>query len=76
MEAVRLPWITQLGATLLYPGRTMQVHSLKRMNTEKTELVGTGPVWRDIDHNKHPLPTTQEKTLHMDITRWSTLKSD
>ena len=23
-----------------------------------------------------PLPTTQEKTLHMDITRWSTLKSD
>ena len=27
-------------------------------------------------HNKHPLPTTQEKTLHMDITRWSTLKLD
>ena len=26
-------------------------------------------------HNKHPLPTTQEKTLYMDITRWSTLKS-
>ena len=26
--------------------------------------------------NTHPLPTTQEKTLHMDITRWSTLKSD
>ena len=22
-------------------------------------------------HNKHPLPTTQEKTLYMDITRWS-----
>ena len=28
------------------------------------------------DHNKHPLPTTQEKTLHMDITRRSTPKSD
>ena len=27
-------------------------------------------------HNKHPLPTTQEKTLYMDITRWSILKSD
>ena len=27
-------------------------------------------------HRKHPLPTTQEKTLYMDITRWSTLKSD
>ena len=27
-------------------------------------------------HSKHPLPTTQEKTLHMDITRWSTQNSD
>ena len=27
-------------------------------------------------HSKHPLPTTQEKTLHMDITRWLTPKSD
>ena len=27
-------------------------------------------------HSNHPLPTTQEKTLHMDITRWSTPKSD
>ena len=27
-------------------------------------------------HSKQPLPTTQEKTLHMDITRWSTPKSD
>ena len=27
-------------------------------------------------HSKHPLPTTQEKTLHMDITRWSTPKSE
>ena len=26
--------------------------------------------------SKHLLPTTQEKTLHMDITRWSTPKSD
>ena len=27
-------------------------------------------------HSKHPLPTTEKKTLHMDITRWSTPKSD
>ena len=27
-------------------------------------------------HSKHPLPTTQEKTLHTDINRWSTPKSD
>ena len=26
--------------------------------------------------SKHPLPTTQEKILHMDITRWPTVKSD
>ena len=29
-----------------------------------------------IGHSKHRLPTTQEKALHMGITRWSTLKSD
>ena len=27
-------------------------------------------------HSKHPLPTTQERTLHIDITRRSTPKSD
>ena len=27
-------------------------------------------------YSKQPLPRTQEKTLHMDITRWSTPKSD
>ena len=27
-------------------------------------------------HSKYPLPTTQEKTIRMDITRWSTPKSD
>jgi len=27
-------------------------------------------------HSKHPLPTMQEKTIHMDITKWSTPKSD
>ena len=27
-------------------------------------------------HSKHPLPTTQEKTPHKEITRWPTPKSD
>ena len=31
---------------------------------------------KHIGHSKHTLSTTQEKTLHMDITRWSILKSD
>ena len=30
---------------------------------------------QDTGHSKHPLPTIQWKTLHMDITRWSTPKS-
>ena len=29
-----------------------------------------------LGHSKHPLPTTQEKNLHMDITRWPISKSD
>ena len=33
--------------------------------------------WRErTGHSQHTLPTAQEKTLHMDITRWSTPKSD
>ena len=31
---------------------------------------------RERTGHKHSLPTTQEKTLHVDITRWSALKSD
>ena len=27
-------------------------------------------------HSKHPLPTTEEPVLHIDITRWSIPKSD
>ena len=27
-------------------------------------------------HSEHPLPTTQETTLHTNITRWSIPKSD
>ena len=27
-------------------------------------------------HSKHPFPITQETTLHMDVTRWSIVKSD
>ena len=31
---------------------------------------------REYTGHSNPLPTTQEKTLHMGITRWSILKSD
>ena len=29
-----------------------------------------------IGHSKHPLPITQDKTLHMGMTKWSIPKSD
>ena len=46
-------------------------------NTERRRAKANRVLPREYTgHNKHPLPTTQEKTLYMDITRWSTLKSD
>ena len=46
-------------------------------NTEWSRAKANGVLPRKCTgHSKHSLPTTQEKTLHMDITRWSTLKSD
>ena len=46
-------------------------------NTELNRAKANRVLPREHTGNStHPLPTTQEKTLHMDITRWSTLKSD
>ena len=46
-------------------------------STEWSRAKGSRALPRECTgHSKHPLPTTQGKTLHMDIIRWSTLKSD
>ena len=46
-------------------------------NTERSREKANRVLPRECcGHSKHPLPTTQEKTLRMDITRWSTPKSD
>ena len=46
-------------------------------NTEWSRAKANRVLPRELTgHSKHPLPTTQETTLHMDITRWSTPKSD
>ena len=46
-------------------------------NTEWSRAKSKGVLPKErTGHSKHSLPTTQEKTLHMDITRWSVLKSD
>ena len=70
---------------------TIENSSAIKMNTFKTVIMGwmnLEPIihtevsqkekdkYHILTHSKHPLPTTQEKTLHMDITRWSTPKSD
>ena len=31
---------------------------------------------KQTGHSKHPIPTTQKMTLHVDITKWSVSKSD
>ena len=46
-------------------------------NTEWSRAKGNRVLPKErTGHSKCPRPTTQEKTLHMHITRWSTAKSD
>ena len=60
-------WNTKVGSQEI-PGVTgkfghgVRNEASKRLRVLSRECTG---------HSKHPLPTTQEKTLHMDITRWS-----
>ena len=44
-------------------------------NEERQRLTRVLPTER-TGHSKHPVPTTQQMTLHVDITRQSILKSD
>ena len=65
LSQLKLQKITQKTASALY----------ERAQTRPEEpLSKTSDV--SVKHSKHPLPTTQEKTQHMGITRWSTPKSD
>ena len=45
-------------------------------NTVHSILINFSSATNMKYHSKHPLPTTQEKSLHMAITRWSIPKSD
>ena len=64
-------WDAQVGSQEI-PGITgkfglrVQNEAVQRLTVLPRECTG---------HNKHTLPTTQEMTLHMDITRWSIPKS-
>ena len=66
-------WNAKVGSQEL-PGVTGKF-GLEVQNEAGQRLIRVLPR-EHIGHSKHPLPTTQEKTLHMDITRWSTPKSD
>ena len=69
-----------------FPHRGLECKSWKSRDTWR-QVWPWSPKWSRVKvnrvlprectgHSKHPLPTTQEKTLHMDITRWSISKSD
>ena len=66
-------WNAKVGSQEI-PGVTGKC-GLGAQNEGGQRLIEFGQEER-TGHSKHPLLTTQEKTLHMDITRWSTLKSD
>ena len=58
-------------------GNTWSNRQIWPWNTEWSRAKANRVLPRECTgHSKCPLPTTQEKTLHMDITRWSTSKSD
>ena len=60
--------------------RGLECKSRKSRNTwSNRQIWPWSTEWSRVKANrvsKHLLPTTQEKTLYMDITRWSTPKSD
>ena len=82
---VRHDWTTSLHVT--FHDRGLECKSKKSRNTwsnrhiwpwstEWSRAKANRVLPRECTgHSKHPLPTTHEKTLHMDITRWPTLKS-
>ena len=66
-------WNAKVGSQEI-PGITGKF-GLEVWNEAEQRLIKVLPR-EHTGHSKHHLPTTQEKILHMDITRWSTPKSD
>ena len=64
--------------------RGLECKSRKSRNTWSNRQIGPWSTMKQgkvlprerTGHSKHPLPKTQEKTLHMDITSWSLPKPD
>ena len=66
-------WDAKVGSQKI-PGVTERF-GLGVQNEVAQRLIRVLPRER-TGHIKHPLPTTQETTIHMDIIRWSIPKSD
>ena len=64
-------WNAKVGSWATWRNRQIWPWSTKQSSSKADRVL---PRER-TGHSKH-LPTTQEKTLHMDITRWPILKSD
>ena len=59
------------------PGNTWSNRQIWPWSTEWSRAKANRVLPRErTGHNKHPLPRTQERILHMDIIRWSVPKSD
>ena len=82
------PSRTNTQKSCLFHYRELECKSMKSRNTwSNRQIWPWNTEWSRVKvnrvvprertgHSKHPLPTTQEMTLHMDITRWSIPKSD
>ena len=58
-------------------GNTRSHRQIWRWSTEWSRAKANRVLQREhTSHRKYPFPTRQKKTLHMDITTWSILKSD
>ena len=70
-------WITKDFKITSKQWNTWSNRQIRPWSTEWSRAKANRVLPRErTGHSKHPLPTTQEKTLHMDITRWPTPKSD
>ena len=65
-------WNAKVGSQEIPGVRQVWPWSTKRIRAKANRVL---PKERTV-HSKHPLPTTQEMTIHIDITRWSIPKSD
>ena len=66
-------WSAKVGSQKI-PGVTGK-SGLGEQNEARAKVKLILPI-KCTNHSKHPFSITQETTLHMDITKWSILKSD